>query len=162
MRFDEGFPKSDLLIARYHASSLETSYVNGIVIPEIRQYYRGDIRLAGGRSLSDGPWWVSRKKLFESFKKTQPDISQSLQVEILHILNNTVRMNDLSICDFAYLPQLLQTDMPSAVNRFLQGEFGPPGSDIDIRLEIPERRLPSGVRESYFDSISQQTVEIWY
>lgn len=151
-----------LLIPGHHASIEESAYTNSIVIPSIREYFRGDIRLAAGRAAPDGPWWISKKKLFKAFTEYQPTISKPLQMETAAFINDTARKNDLSIRDMGNLFDLLPKGMPKAVMAFLKGEFGPPGSDIDIRLEVPERRLPLGVKDAYFDPKTKQTVEIWY
>lgn len=162
MIWEEGESSKQILVARYHASSGEAAFTNGIVIPSIREYFRGKIRLVGGRADPDGPWWISRKKLFESFAHNQPDVPKETQLEVATLINNVVRSNDLSIADFAHVRDLLPSGIPRAVEGFLDGEYGPPGSDIDLRLEVPERRLPQGVRESYFDDLTKQTVEMWY
>jgi hypothetical protein len=162
MFIEEKLVNSDLLVARYHASSREAEYLNTEVLPNIRDNFRGDIKLVGGRASLDGPRWVSKKKLFEAFDKLQPEVQLALRLATFQLINNTVRENDLSIRDFDRLPSLLPPKLPKVVDAFLQGEFGRPGSDIDIFLDIPERRLPLGVKESYFDDISLQTVEIWY
>ena len=151
-----------LLIPRHHASTKESEYTNSIVLPMIKEYFRGDIRLVGGRAAPDGPWWISKKKLFESFSKLQPTISKLEQMKTAILINTAARKNDLSIRDMGNLFKLLPKNLPKAVDAFLQGEYGPPGSDIDLRLEVPERHLPRGVREAYFDDKTKQTVEIWY
>lgn len=162
MKIPEYEREPRIIVPRFHAASAEAAWANGVVIPEIRESFLGKLRLVGGRAAPEGPWWISRKKLFAAFKALQPTVSSGLQTEAAHLINDTVRSNDLTLRDFGELPGLLPSGLPRAVTAFLSGQFGPPGSDIDLRLEVPERRLPLGVRQAYFDHQTGQTVEIWY
>lgn len=138
------------LIPGVHATQREIDFVYQVVGDYIRPSYKGRILLIGSRQQGR---WIGRK----SFGAASEGLSSQESSDWLQLLNEEARNRGMHRGQIPELEAHLGPQMPQQIRDFLLGNYGVPGSDIDLLLKDEPKHL----RRQYSDWDTGQVVDIF-
>jgi hypothetical protein len=145
-----------ILIPGVHAPHAEIDFTDQVIRQYIRQLgkYTGQIRLIGSRA-EQNPWWISRKRL----SSVSSGIPEKDLLYYASEYNKLAKKNDFTRKQIPLLADMI-AGAPQIIKSFIKGNFGPPGSDIDLQLQT--QRRPADLRLFYEDLLERtgQLVDI--
>lgn len=147
--------KPEIVEAGIHASELESRLTQKIIKVGIRPYYQGDIVLVGSRSLG---FWISLNRLLKAGELYGVN---EYEVRVWHTrLNDQARRRDLNRDEISLLGEDY-SKVPPFIKSFLNGNFGVPGSDIDLLLANSTGQINGLNRHITHEKVRSQVWDIW-